>query len=270
MATWRAQKGTAARALAALSISARSKPPFSPCTRAQSDSVCAATAARARRWDWLSEGLGCAGCWRLSPPNCLSWRSSSMSRLQWLRAQAPSRTQKMQIAETAATSTSSVSAGRLTSGRRIWSRVPKRAGSRRRSELDQRSRELMIPRTRRQTLSRSVLSQPCSLRSSSSSLSFFLMMSLIRCASMNSSSATAFFFWAARLPRSCTHFSMEVLSPSRRRLRRDVKQPVSSPSPPSPSSGMQRSLTRRITRVLKDASRAWRLPVLAWYPAPRP
>mmetsp|Transcript_110626 Transcript_110626/g.277122 ORF Transcript_110626/g.277122 Transcript_110626/m.277122 type:complete len:445 (-) Transcript_110626:1971-3305(-) len=109
---WRSGKGTTDNALAALRISSLSRePPL--CTKAQSAIVRAATAARARkrrlsaalRVPELSSGLTLRSSWRSKP--------------QWLLAVPPSRTQNKQIAVTAATSTSSESAGKATTGAMI-------------------------------------------------------------------------------------------------------------------------------------------------------
>mmetsp|Transcript_10240 Transcript_10240/g.30420 ORF Transcript_10240/g.30420 Transcript_10240/m.30420 type:complete len:270 (+) Transcript_10240:1197-2006(+) len=242
--TWRAEKGTAASAWAALRTSSLSRP-RPPCRRAQSASVRAATVARARKWrPWL------AG-WPSVPSTCRSTRSSSRSRFQWPFAETPSRTQKRQIAETAASSTGCDRAGRLTMGRRMVSRVPNSPGSLRRSECDHRNSAVMMASTRRQRPSRSVFIPPCCFLSSASSFSTFWAACFTFCASMKSSSAMAFFFAWARAAFCFMSSSTPPLRSCSCRLRRVVKW---SSLAPLPCSGWQMSLTRRTTRVLHSTS----------------
>mmetsp|Transcript_86330 Transcript_86330/g.252621 ORF Transcript_86330/g.252621 Transcript_86330/m.252621 type:complete len:469 (+) Transcript_86330:1142-2548(+) len=251
--TCRAEKGTAASACAALRISSRSRlaPPY---TRAQSASVWAATVALARE------------CFFVEAPSfdvslCCRPRKSVKRRLQWFRATSPSRTQKRQMAVTAATSSSSERAGKPMIGRTSWSRMAKSAGSFRTSELDQRSNAVTIANTRRQELSRLSFNLFCCSLLIASCLSLSPIAFFSLSASMYSSAATAFFFCSVREACFNSRFSTSVLSSSSFKLRRERPPPeaCAPPSPPSqsPSAGWQKSLTRSTTRLLQCASSNW-------------
>mmetsp|Transcript_27402 Transcript_27402/g.79447 ORF Transcript_27402/g.79447 Transcript_27402/m.79447 type:complete len:211 (+) Transcript_27402:1281-1913(+) len=176
-----------------------------------------------------------------------------------------------------ATSTSSESAGKLTIGRKIWSRVPNWAGSFWRSELDHFRSAVKMASTRSKMVSRSARRAACSFVSFASSASFFLAASFTFWACMNSSFAMAFFFCSAREARCCLCSSMASFNSCSLKLSLVAKCPspfsssssASAGSPP-PCKGWHKSLTRSTARVLHWASSAWNLAVRGWMPRPRP
>mmetsp|Transcript_1960 Transcript_1960/g.5492 ORF Transcript_1960/g.5492 Transcript_1960/m.5492 type:complete len:543 (-) Transcript_1960:733-2361(-) len=262
-------KGTAANACAELMISSRSKAPRLPCTKAQSESVRAAMTARARLCRLFA--AGCDG-----KSSCLKLRNNSKRRHQCPRADSASREQKRQMAEMVAISTSSDNAGKLTTGRKIWSSVPDCAGSFCKSECDHFNNAFKMDNTRNNMESRSACNATCSFVKAASSLSFFFEASLSRCACMNSSFAMAFFFCSANTVLCCFRSSMASLSSCSLKLSRVAKWPSLSSCSSSgegwlpPCKGWHKSLTKSTARVLHCASSAWCLEVRAWNPRPRP
>mmetsp|Transcript_67509 Transcript_67509/g.175801 ORF Transcript_67509/g.175801 Transcript_67509/m.175801 type:complete len:324 (+) Transcript_67509:1613-2584(+) len=180
------------------------------------------------------------------------------------------------MAVIAASSTSSLRAGRPIMGTRIWSRAPCSAGSLRRSELVQRRSALRIASTRRQTPSRSFCKRSRSCSRPLSSLAFLFIASLSFCASINSSSATALSFRAARVVFSAWRSSTAAFRSWSLMLSCTVNCPPSAPStassppPAQVPADSQNSLTSSTTWLLQRASSDWTLPERRMMPCPRP